>query len=222
MADGLVVKSTGLVFDSAHQPGLAEPSATQLYDYSRYKNHGTFKADGEPDWVRLPSGLWVMDFDGEDDLVSCGSDDSLFSTPEVTLKCWAYPHQADDNGGIMGGSFGRQSLVQRGTSFNFHLIGSGIACSYNIPAANSWYHIVATRDSSGAAKLYINGVLEDTGTSGIATYKPFYIGRGHIHIVAWDLYTFDGLIALPRVYNRALSAPEIGKHFTAEGHWFGK
>lgn len=46
-----------------------DSTATLLTDATSNNNDGTFKASGEPAWSRESSGLWVLDFDGEDDYV---------------------------------------------------------------------------------------------------------------------------------------------------------
>lgn len=67
-----------------------------------------------------------------------------------------------------------------------------------------WQHIVATRDSSGNKKVYINGFQDSvtTNQSGdISSAQPFRIG----HVAG----TVPGLYDEVRIYNRALSASEI-------------
>jgi len=80
---------------------------------------------------------------------------------------------------------------------------------------NEWHHIVGTYSEGGGAdnvNIYIDGDLETTSTStGIinSNTEPFHIGR--------DTYSggsfFDGSIDEVKIYNRALSEPEILKNY---------
>jgi len=56
------MKTKGLCFETALSM-RTEPADLVLADTSRYGSDGAFKAAGHPDWVRLPSGLWALDFD---------------------------------------------------------------------------------------------------------------------------------------------------------------
>jgi len=75
-----------------------------------------------------------------------------------------------------------------------------------------WYYVTATRDSSGAIKLYINGqskgtVLRQASGAETISEAPFTLG-------AWDdrfgvREFFSGLIEEVSVYNRALTSAEV-------------
>ena len=79
-------------------------------------------------------------------------------------------------------------------------------CSTGPIEKDKWYHIAVTRASASNVKLYINGVLDNSGStvdydnSGI-NYRIGTINTGH--------YPFKGKIDDVRVYNRALSAGEV-------------
>ncbi len=85
-------------------------------------------------------------------------------------------------------------------------------------STNTWYHAVATRDSSGLMSLYLNGELKGTAeASGANTSSgaPFVLG-------AWDdrfgvTELFNGILDEVSVYNRALSADEVRKLYNAPG-----
>jgi len=71
---------------------------------------------------------------------------------------------------------------------------------------NQWYHIVVTRASSSDIKIYINGVLDNSGsTSTIGNHDtPYRIGTintGH--------YPFNGVIDELRIYDLVLSEDQI-------------
>ena len=63
-----------------------EPGAATWIDQSRYKDNGTITA-GAGGWVQLPSGLWVMQFDGAATVVDLGNDPSVMQDV-LTISCW--------------------------------------------------------------------------------------------------------------------------------------
>ncbi|MCK4553441.1 LamG domain-containing protein, partial [Candidatus Parcubacteria bacterium] len=80
---------------------------------------------------------------------------------------------------------------------------------------NEWHHIVGSYDGT-TMKVYIDGVLEDTNTDFSGNLPT---NSGNVRIGA-DYQTtaanfFDGLIDEARIYNRALSADEIGELYRA-------
>ena len=76
----------------------------------------------------------------------------------------------------------------------------------------TWYHAVFTRDSAGAAKIYLNGVQDATGT--LSTVAPvndnFEIG-GSTTLTRW----LTGDIPIAKVYQQVLTADEIKQNFNA-------
>ncbi len=67
-----------------HMPGLPGQGAT-IWDRSRGGNHGTIIG---ATWRRLPSGLWYLHFDGDDN-INCGSDASLdLGTGPFSIWLW--------------------------------------------------------------------------------------------------------------------------------------
>lgn len=81
-----------------------------------------------------------------------------------------------------------------------------------------WHHYVGTYDPDGPSgeqiKLYVDGVLVDTGTATGALLtggNPLWIGRDHYSGDRW----FDGMIDEVVIYSTALSAERISAHFHA-------
>ena len=72
----------GCVLDLPGLPG----GGNKIYDRSPYGNIGTIIG---ATWLRTPSGLWVLSFDGSDDYVDCGSGSSLDITGGITVEVWA-------------------------------------------------------------------------------------------------------------------------------------
>jgi hypothetical protein len=74
---------------------------------------------------------------------------------------------------------------------------------------NQWYHVAVT-DNAGQVRIYINGSLDTSSNSGYGIPKlnsaPINIGKTNPD----STFYFNGAIDDVRVYNRALSAEEIG------------
>jgi hypothetical protein len=82
---------------------------------------------------------------------------------------------------------------------------------------NTWYHAVFTRNSSGSATIYLNGVLDAIGTLSTAAVqtRAFEIG-GSTVLVRW----LNGQIPISRLYNKSLTATEIQQNFNAQRNRF--
>ena len=79
-------------------------------------------------------------------------------------------------------------------------------------ATGNWYHAVFTRNSSGVAYIYLNGVQDATGTISTSTpvNDPFDIG-GSTTLTRW----FNGNIAVVKIYNTDLTAAQAAHNFNA-------
>lgn len=114
-----------------------------------------------------------------------------------------------------------------GSSYNkkitFYATGGGVwkRISPFSPELNlgQWYHVVLSYSSTTGGYLYLNGVSQGSpvGSGNLATNTvPVKIGN-----------LKDGLIDEVRIYNRALSATEVGEHYNKiytnekglKGHW---
>jgi Tol biopolymer transport system component len=82
---------------------------------------------------------------------------------------------------------------------------------------NTWYHVVCTIQSSSSVSIYVNGVLSKTGaiTQSIPSrpLEPLRVGSSSYY--GASLWQFNGLIDEVAIYDRALSADEILKHYQA-------
>ena len=81
-------------------------------------------------------------------------------------------------------------------------------------SAGQWVHVVCTK-SGTTGSLYINGVLDNTGTLGNVTVTDTRIGAGEN---VSPPYIMNGTIDDTRIYNRALSASEISQLYNNPGN----
>jgi hypothetical protein len=147
---------------------------------------------------------------------------SLDITDAITLEAWVYWDTSILTGkGILGKWENLNQcylLFKRntGTEVQFYING---AYSVFDPMTDGWNHIVGTYDKVNR-KLYINGALKDTDayTAAITTSAlPVEIGRYNQSSAT----AYDEDIALPRIYNRALTATEVARNYNADKSKFG-
>jgi hypothetical protein len=199
----------------------SEPHATILHDASRWGYNGTFYADGKPDWVQLPTGLWVMDFNGTDSYVNLGTsaDQNLFS---FTLMAWVCPDVVASWRRIINDQSGWFEIrIANNSAFQIEIWNGsswGALGGGPVFSVNSWAFCVATYDfSTTTANLYYNTSLTATSSTLSASRRngTLYIGGGQASEY------FDGKIALPKIYRYVMSQPKFEEIYEKERGWFG-
>ena len=190
-----------------------------VHDLSGYGNHGTlnnmaFPSTQASGWNPGLDGV-ALAFDGTDDFIDCGNDESLNITDAITIEAWVKYTEQKDWGGLIVGRRVKSgdhlgygySITQRNAGAIIAEVSDGItAAQVTVNDINNdvWYHIVMTSNGSNL-KIYKNGEFKNsvdysfTAQSGGTTY----IGE------KWGTYYFNGAIDEVRIYNRALSADEI-------------
>ncbi|MFC2058326.1 LamG-like jellyroll fold domain-containing protein [Chloroflexota bacterium] len=209
-------------------PEYTEPSATILEDHSIYENNGAFKGIGQPNWVQLPSGIWVMSFDG-DDYVDLGSPDILENlTSQFSISLWVHASAWLNAEGQID-FLSKYDGANKGFFFRYinysapHMrfyTGSGAGTSYAYAAslnAEQWYHLVGTWDGTNV-NLYIDAVAGTSATAAslTETTKSLYLGRASYSSSRF----YSGMMALVKIYNRVLDQNEIAVIYNQERHLF--
>jgi uncharacterized membrane protein len=153
----------------------------------------------------------------------------LDSTTEWTLEAWINSSNPASQQGILEKystalNEGNYAFRLSGGKLYLYVCASGSSCSAPVVsastiAAGTWYHVAATFDrASTTARIYINGVLDawSTTLSVLPTGSPdvtLKVGaRGDD-----ASFAFQGSLAEPAVYSRALDASRILAHYLATG-----
>jgi len=221
----------GCVLSLSELPG----GSGKVYDRSPYGNIGAITGAS---WVRLPSGLWCLDFDGTDDKVTVSNATSLQpGSRDFTIIVWVKVENFTDGLTAMG-------LINKGGTtqgFDFRFGDKGDGTEFQIQlhdgttrdtpkitfdsalASDTWYLLAMPIDrSANTGWMYVNGVVDSStftftiGTNSIAGSNDIWIG------VDYDTKYFEGIIALPKIImGRALTAFDIQNIFEQEKHLFG-
>lgn len=202
-------------------------------DSSLSANHGT---ENEVEYVDGKKGQ-AASFNGTGAFIQIPDTDSLDTDHVMTIAIWINPNGATDpnrnsstfaskwyttDTAINDGdwilewygktddsvTFGVANYPEFGSENGFLSVASGI-----VPK-NSWRHIAAIFDN-GQIKTYLNGALIHEKTSVIKyTAKNKYPNDDIFLGQTWaSSYTYKGLLDDFRLYNRALSEPEIQQLF---------
>ena len=209
----------GCVLSLSELPG----GSGKVYDRSPYGNIGSITGAS---WVRLPSGLWCLSFDGNDDYINCGNNVSFDMTDAITVEAWV---QTKDN------TLANAVITSKrlGTpNYIFKLSGGYVRLQFynggwfdfsddtTQIANDEWVQAAVTYDREWV-RFYVNGSevksFEET-TAMVSDASDLHVGK---RADAASDY-FYGYIGEVRIYNRALSVLEIQNHFNREKHLFGR
>lgn len=173
-------------------------------------NHGT--AQGGLTYAPGKVGK-AFSFNGTNGYVEVPDSNSLDLTTAMTIEAWINPTSL---GGIItdkhtDGSTDGYMLDIHSNKLRF-VVGDKTLTSIADLQANTWTHVAGTYDGN-ALKVYINGALDSSLPSSITiptNNLPLRIGAdssgGNL---------FNGLIDEVTIYNRALTAEEIGSIYMA-------
>lgn len=168
-----------------------------------YANDGKFTFNGSSNWIELPTS-------------------SLFDSQTITMESWNNPTTTSQNGFLFEkGQVNTQysNFYNSDGTFYFRTIGLSSQdltfTSSSFITANKWNHVVCTV-GNGTKVVYVNGniVAQATGVTGTMPTGQTnqYIGK---YGSGANEYTFNGSIAVSKVYNRALTASEVQQNFIA-------
>jgi glucose/arabinose dehydrogenase len=199
--------------------GFSEGTGTAIADASGTGNNGTVSGTT---WSTAGKYGAALSFNGTSSSVTVPDSNSLDLSTGLTLEAWVNPTAL--NGGVGGWRTMVFKQTSGGMAYAVYANNDGArpAGHVNIGGEkkaigtaqlplNTWSHVATTYDGA-TQKLYVNGtqVASRAQTGAIpASTGPFRIGGNSI----WGEW-FAGLIDEVRVYNRALTAAEIGTDMT--------
>jgi hypothetical protein len=192
--------------------GFDEGTGTGVADASGSGNGGT---TSNTTWSTAGKYGAALSFNGSSSYVNVPDSSSLDLTNGMTIEAWVRPSSLgttwrtvvlkQQTGDLAYGLYANNNSTRPvGYVYNSaeRSAGGGSAL-----AANAWSHLATTYDGANL-RLYVNGVLAGT----TATTGNVVVSSGVLRIggnSVWGEY-FSGLIDEVRIYNRALSASEIG------------
>jgi hypothetical protein len=152
---------------------------------------------------------------------------SVDLTTGLTLEAWVYWNPASSSFGILGKydtTFDKRAyLLFKSTTtkatLNISENGTGTSAGVNSVdlTSDEWYHIVGTYDGANV-RVYTNGIESNSTPSSVTlntTSTNLDIGRFN------NDNEYPDQIALPRIYNRALTATEVARNYNADKSKFG-
>ena len=175
---------------------------------------------GTPVWT-TGRRLGGLAFDGND-RITCGNTSSLGGSTPFTVSAWVKVNAGNNTEGIIvqqraaNGFNGQYQLKVLATGrLGFYVYGNS-AEQFNFAATTAindgqWHHVAAGRDDLGNATIYLDGVADGsvTGTTVRSLSNTIDVGIGCD--IRDSVRFFRGVIDDVRVYNRYLSAAEVGE-----------
>ena len=212
-----------------------EPPAS-LEDTSRYGNHGGFTDITQ---VRLPSGLWVMRFNGASSVIDIADAPSFNITRALSVFAWVYHEDITEGADFI------LSKYLNGTNnreWNFYkAVGTGeLSMEFGDPndgtfegrqatdsviLANDTWYLVGFTFNAGTVIVYSNGLVAASAPVAGAIPITLYNGTANVKVGAVNIDAaaniWNGDIALPRIFNHALSPADIWNMWSKERWHFG-
>ena len=177
----------------------------------------------------------ALGFDGANDRIDFGMPTALQSLGAGTVTFWFQPSTLiDSNFGTTTDLINRNAVGNNAEDFIVHILGGTGLLRIDIRnsannnflvssdstswAADVWHHVAASWDqSTGRIDLYINGSLQSM--SGDLSYTGTTLRPGELFTVGANATggsPFPGLIDELAVFNRALTAEEIGTIYNVQ------
>lgn len=189
----------------------SNPRLGAVNDSSGYENNATLTETTTPQWTTSSKGgSGGYNFTGLNKYIDTGV--KLFSTSnpvqEFTLSAWIYPaNNSFENWVVDQYNYSTNRFIWfRATSqkMRYFYNGSTILDSASIVPTNTWSHVSVTRDSLGNIRMYLNGILDGSGThTGVIANINTHVGS--YYSTYTPTYSLDDV----RMYATALSSSDV-------------
>lgn len=211
------------------------PTSNLCSDSSGYGHDGYFKGlPASVDSIVDGADDSAVDFDGGNDRVILDPAAALTTAP-LTVEAWIVTTQNPTVRSLIfaqtytvnGFNFSLMLAIDNGGAAHFTFNSAGTssgALSAALVNDDLIHHVVGSVDTDKKARIYIDGVLADTGSAAsnldVLGGASLYVGQGDPGLSGWS--RFDGVIDEVAIYNRALTADQVLAHYRA-GHapWAG-
>ena len=161
-----------------------------------------------------------LSFDGSNDYVDCGM--SSFQPTNMTLCAWI---KKDNNGGSSGiivkGDINETTEwgISFGYSNPYRLVarerqyGNQLTYSWSNELAQNFHYISYVVVGGVSSKLYVDAEL----VSSDDTVSTIGLNSKNVLLGKWNNYgSSDGLIAVAKIYDKALTAAEVLQNYNAQ------
>jgi hypothetical protein len=172
-------------------------------------------------------GHYAMDFTAANAIVQFGNDaaqgGAVLGTSDFTISAWVKPTGTQSPGAVILGQTISSSSSPKYNGVQLRLNGTNLECvigSQNLfesPVSSAisfdaWHHVMATREGT-SIKLYIDGVLVDSGTTSqvmdtSSSFAGHILSMGGTSNGSAGFYGYNGYIDDGRMWKRALSGAE--------------
>jgi len=158
-------------------------------------------------------------FDGIDDYVDCGNDESLDITDEITIEAWVNRrgNSGDQHNVIIRKSETYEIVVQESDRRVWWALNTANYWTINLTGYylpnNDWHHLVLAYHKDNGGGLYVDGeVVQPIAADGPISPSGYNLGIGDNleNLGGWN---FKGIIDEVRIYSRALSEEEIKRSY---------
>lgn len=163
-------------------------------------------------------------FDGSDDRTDFSTNVlTNLSNTGISFDSWIYPTSNLSSQQLIIGAWSQSSANDQGGLFIINsgpliAIGDGNSAEngagFGTLSLSQWQHVVGTWNPNREYKIYINGVLQGTGTQTGNGYNT--TGSSLFRVGAQDQGAarfFNGRISTTKVYNRTLSGSEVLQNY---------
>lgn len=200
---------------------LGDLSVASAVDASGHENHGVYLAGTVLGVLGAIAGDSDTAVNTQKGGVSAPESLDFSGTAPFSLEAWAkftsvgsfqhlFNKDSDPTSGPEREQFGVVIDSSKGLVFERHVAGVGVTVETPVPSAREYHHIVSTYDGAKMA-LYLDATLAGV-TVDARSQKPkpvpFLVGTRQPGANRWP-----GVIDEVAVYDRALSAADIERHF---------